>query len=115
MMPNWGRFRHDLRGGVAALRGYIARVSQQAGRELALIENRRKLARLERELARLHHELGEAAYEGWRQGGAMMLQAPEMQERLNAIAALSAQRETVRREIASEEAANLLPKARQSV
>jgi hypothetical protein len=114
-MPNWGRFRHDLRGGVTTLGGYLTRVSQQAGRELALIESRRELARIERELARLHHELGEAAYEGWRQGGTIMLQSPEMQARLDAVAALSAQRETVRREIASEEAADLLPEERRSV
>jgi hypothetical protein len=114
-MPNWRRFRHDLRGGVTTLGGYIARVSQQAGRELALIESRRELTRLERELAHLHHELGEATYEGWREGRAMMLQSPELRIRLDAIAALNAQRETVKREIASEEAGDLLPKERRAV
>lgn len=112
-MPNWGRFKHDLRGGVTALGGYLARVSQQAGRELSLVESRRELARLERELARLHQELGEAAYEGWQRAGAMTLQAPETQARLNAIAALSAQREAVKRDIAPEDVAGLPPKERQ--
>jgi hypothetical protein len=109
-MSNWGRYRHDLRGGFTALGAYLARMSQQAGRELSLVESRRELARLDRELARLHQELGEAAYEGWRQAGAMMVQTPEAQARLDAIATLSAQRETVKRDIAPEDVADLPPK-----
>jgi hypothetical protein len=112
-MTTWGRFRHDLRGGVTAVGAYLARMSQQAGRELSLVESRRELARLERELARLHQELGEAAYEGWRQAGAMKLQAPDTQARLEAIATLSAQRETVKRDLAPEDVADLPPKERE--
>jgi len=114
-MSDWGRLRHDLRGGVTTLGGYLARVTREAGRELALVESRRELARLERELARLHQELGEAAYEGWRRTGVPMLQTTEMRARLDAILVLTARRDTVRRDSAPEEAADVSPARRGDV
>ncbi|HUJ79531.1 MAG TPA: hypothetical protein VLY45_04360 [Nitrospiria bacterium] len=108
-MPDWERFKHDLYGGVAALGGYLSRLTRQTGRELAVVESRRELTRIERELSRLQQELGEAAYEGWRRTGLITLNTPEMQARLDAILVLNARRETVKQELAQEDAADLPP------
>ena len=106
-MPDWERFKHDLRSGVTTVGVRLARVAHQAGRELAVVESRLELARLERELARLYQELGEAAHEGWRQTGALSLHSSDMQVRLDAIVALTAQRDAIRRDIAPDDDANL--------
>jgi len=105
-MPDWERFKHDLRGGVTAIGVRLTRVAHQAGRELAVVESRLELARFERELAGLYQELGEAAYEEWRQTGTLSLHSSEMQVRLDAIAALTAQRDAVRRDVAPDDAAD---------
>jgi len=90
------------------LGGRLARAAHQAGRELSELESRRELARFERELARLYQELGEAAYEGWRQAGVISLRSTGMPVRLEAIAALTAQRDAAKRELAQEEVAGPL-------
>jgi hypothetical protein len=107
-MLDWERFRHDLYGGFTALGGYLARVTRQTGRELAVVENRRELARIERELARLQQELGEAAYEGWRRSGVLTVDTTDMRTRLDVIFSLNASRDSLKREIIQEEAADVL-------
>jgi hypothetical protein len=108
-MSDWERFRHDLRGGITSLGARLVHVAHRTGRELSVVEHRRELARLERELARRYQEIGEVAYEGWRHAGVISLRAAEMQVRLEAIAALTIQRDAVRRELAHEEGADVPP------
>jgi hypothetical protein len=102
-MSDWEQFRHDLRGGVAAVGNRLMSVTHRAGRELSEVEGRRELARVDRELARLCQELGEVAYEGWRHAGTVSLRGAEMRARLEAIAGLRARRETVIRDLAPED------------
>ena len=106
-MPDWERFKHDLRSGVTTVGGRLVRVAHQAGRELAVMEARLELARIERELAKLHQELGEAAHEGWRQTGVFSLHSSDMHVRLDAIVALTARRDAVKRDLAPDDAVDL--------
>ncbi|HTP42775.1 MAG TPA: hypothetical protein VML36_10170 [Nitrospiria bacterium] len=114
-MLEWEQFRHDLHGGFTALGGYLARITRQTGRELAVVESRRELARIERALARLQQELGEAAYEGWRRSGVITVDTADMHACLDAISSLNARRNSLKREIIQEEAADDLSTPGQGV
>jgi len=102
-MAVWGHIKQDLLAGVNVLTSAVSRAAQRSGRELALIEQRMALMKIESELLRRYRELGESAYERWRQGHP--LEPPVMREAMEEIAALAAQREGVRRDLSDDEGA----------
>lgn len=102
-MTDWGRVKQDVLAGAASLTAHVSRAAQRTGRELALMESRAELMRIERELARQYQGFGEAASEEWRREGALALHAPLLREYVDAIAGLAAQRDRLRRELSESE------------
>jgi hypothetical protein len=103
-MAEWGQLKRDALAGMATLTTSLANAAHRAGREVALVESRATLFRLERELARRYRALGEAAYEEWRRAGARAFEERTIGERVDEIAELVAQRDRLRRELSESDA-----------
>jgi hypothetical protein len=103
-MTEWEQFKRDTLAGMTTLTSSLAKAAQRAGREVALLESRATLFKLERELARRYRVLGEAAYDAWRRSGAMALQEQGIIDRAQETVELAAQRDRLRRELSEGDA-----------
>ena len=99
LMIDWVQIRHDLLAGWEFLVRHVVWFFRRAWQEVAVLESRWELARVERRLAEEHRDLGECAYEEWRHTGVHPGNTQSWQLRLDVIGELEVDRRERQQEV----------------